>query len=95
MRADTSRVAELLHPAFEEIGRSGRLWGRDAILEALADEEPEPVKLQVLGVERVGGDALLLTARTMDARGASLRSSLWLRNGDRWRLRFHQGTPEA
>jgi ribonuclease HI len=25
----------------------------------------------------------------------TLRSSIWAREGDRWRMRFHQGTPAA
>ncbi|WP_426624374.1 RNase H family protein [Leifsonia sp. McL0607] len=95
VRADASRVAALLHPEFEEIGRSGRLWGRDAIVEALAEEDAPAAEIAVLGTERLGSDVILLTARTVDERGASLRSSLWLRSGGRWRLRFHQGTPEA
>ncbi|RDV44555.1 DUF4440 domain-containing protein [Leifsonia sp. ku-ls] len=95
VRSDASRLAELLHPSFAEIGRSGRLWGRDALVSELADEEPLVADLEVLGVDRVGPEALLLTARTTDARGGTLRSSLWVRSSGRWRLRFHQGTPEA
>jgi ribonuclease HI len=95
VRADSSRVAAILHQDFEEIGRSGRLWGRDAIVQALAGEEANAVNLEVLGIERVTPETILLTARTTDARGSSLRSSLWLRVNGRWRLRFHQGTPEA
>ncbi|UAJ78071.1 ribonuclease HI family protein [Leifsonia sp. ZF2019] len=95
VRSDASRVAELLHPDFEEIGRSGRLWGRDEMLQALADEESAPIEFDVLNTASVADGVILLTARTMDARGGSLRSSLWQRTGGRWRLRFHQGTPEA
>jgi ribonuclease HI len=95
VRADASRVAAILHPDFEEIGRSGRLWGRDAIVQALAAEEPQSVDLQVLGTESLTPETILLTARTTDARGSTLRSSLWVRVNGRWRLRFHQGTPEA
>ncbi|MEO7015505.1 MAG: ribonuclease HI family protein [Leifsonia sp.] len=95
VRADASRVAALLHQDFEEIGRSGRLWGRDAIVQALALEESSRVDIEVLGTDRLSPETILLTARTTDARGSSLRSSLWLRVNGRWRLRFHQGTPEA
>ncbi|MGO4534100.1 RNase H family protein [Leifsonia sp. 2MCAF36] len=95
VRSDASRLAELLHPSFEEIGRSGRLWGRDALVSELAVDDAPAAAIEVLGVDRVAGDALLLTARTTDARGATLRSSLWVRSSGRWRLRFHQGTPEA
>jgi len=95
VRSDSSRVAGLLHPDFAEIGRSGRLWGRDDTLQALSSEESEVVELEVLATDVVADGVILLTARTSDARGGTLRSSLWQRSGDRWRLRFHQGTPEA
>ncbi|MFF1634898.1 RNase H family protein [Leifsonia sp. NPDC058248] len=95
VRADASRVAAILHPDFEEIGRTGRLWGRDAIVQALAAEEPQSIDLQVLGTEALTPETILLTTRTTDARGSALRSSLWVRANGRWRLRFHQGTPEA
>ena len=39
VRADSSRVAAILHPDFEEIGSSGRLWSRDAIVNELAGQE--------------------------------------------------------
>lgn len=94
VRADPSRLAALLHPDFAEIGRSGRLWGREAIVQSLSEEETANVELELLGSDRLSPDTVLLTMRTTDDRGASLRSSLWLRDSGRWRLRFHQGTPE-
>lgn len=94
VRADASRVAALLHPDFAEIGRSGRLWGRDALVEALAEDGAPPRDLALVSAERIGADAMLLTMRTADARGSALRSSLWLRTDGRWRLRFQQATPE-
>ena len=42
---------------------------------------------------------MLLATFDMVAAGAdgvtirSRRSSTWVRDGDRWRMRFHQGTP--
>ena len=95
VRADSSRVAAILHPDFEEIGSSGRIWSRDAIVNELAGEDSESVDIEVLGCDVLAQDAVLLTARTSDSRGSALRSSLWLRVDGRWRLRFHQGTPEA
>jgi ribonuclease HI len=95
VRADSSRVAAILHPDFEEIGSSGRIWSRDAIVNDLAGEDSESVDIEVLGCDVLAQDAVLLTARTSDSRGSALRSSLWLRLDGRWRLRFHQGTPEA
>ncbi|QDZ13689.1 ribonuclease HI family protein [Humibacter ginsenosidimutans] len=95
VRADSARVAALLHPDFEEIGRSGRLWGRDTLIEELDGEQPSDVALEVLGADEPAAGTVLLTLRTTGVSGATLRSSLWVRDGERWRLRFHQGTPEA
>lgn len=95
VRADPARVAALLHPDFEEIGRSGRLWGRDTLIEELDGEQPSDVALEVLGADEPAAGTVLLTLRTTSVSGATLRSSLWVRDGERWRLRFHQGTPEA
>jgi ribonuclease HI len=95
IRADASRLAAILHTDFEEIGRSGRLWGREAIVQALAEEKPAGVDFELLGSDRLSPESILLTIRTTDDRGTALRSSLWLRVNGRWRLRFHQGTPES
>lgn len=95
VRADPARLAAILHTDFEEIGSSGRLWGRESMVQALAEEKPAGIDFELLGTDRLSAESILLTARTTDARGAALRSSLWLRVNGRWRLRFHQGTPES
>ncbi len=95
IRRDASRVAVLLHPDFEEFGVSGRMWNRDAMLGAIGvDAEPNP-GMDVLNLDLLDEVTALLTYRTTDRRGSALRSSLWRQVGGRWRLRFHQGTPEA
>lgn len=38
VRRSPQRVGELLHPEFVEIGASGRIWDRDAIIALLAGE---------------------------------------------------------
>jgi ribonuclease HI len=95
VRGDPAAVAALLDPAWEEIGRSGRRWSREELLATIAPLE-DPVELEVLAVDRVGTGAVLLVWRAVRASGeATLRSSLWVRSGQRWLQRFHQGTAEA
>ncbi|MGO4806253.1 RNase H family protein [Arthrobacter sp. 2MCAF15] len=94
-RADLGRTAVLLHPDFTEIGSSGRLWTRDAMMMALEDNPGGPVELELLGADRLGEKTVLLTYRSHTREGSALRSSLWVLEGAQWRLRFHQGTPEA
>ncbi|GAA4194162.1 ribonuclease HI family protein [Gryllotalpicola kribbensis] len=94
VRADASRLAELLHPNFEEIGASGRLWDRDTTIQALTSSPAADAELSaVLGVSRVASDALLVVFETSGSRGLARRSSLWVRTASGWKLRFHQGTP--
>ena len=94
-RADLGRTAVLLHPDFTEIGSSGRIWTRDAMMMALEDNPGGPSELELLGADRLGEKTVLLTYRSHTREGSALRSSLWVLDGAQWRLRFHQGTPEA
>ncbi|WP_207208594.1 ribonuclease HI family protein [Nocardioides oleivorans] len=96
VRGDRAAVAALLHPAWQEVGRSGRLWSRDDMLDAIGPGEP--VRLDVVSVERVDRDTILLVWRALADGRSTLRSSLWVRDGGtsggRWQQRFHQGTDE-
>jgi ribonuclease HI len=95
VRGDIGRTGVLLHPDFMEIGSSGRVWTRDAMMMALEEDPGERTELEVLAADRIGTSAVLLTYRSYSRSGTTLRSSLWVLDGGRWRLRFHQGTPEA
>jgi len=95
VRGDIGRTAVLLHPDFMEIGSSGRVWTRDAMMMALEEDPGERTDIEILGTDRIGPGAVLLTYRSFARSGTTLRSSLWVLDGGRWRLRFHQGTPEA
>ncbi len=95
VRGDRAAVAALLDPAWEEIGRSGKRWSREEMLAAIGPLD-ERVELEVLAVDRVGQDTMLLVWRAVGTSGeTTLRSSLWVRSGQRWLQRFHQGTTEA
>ena len=62
---------------------------------ALEESPGGPTELEMLGADRIGADTILLTYRSYSRSGTALRSSLWVLDGGQWRLRFHQGTPEA
>jgi ribonuclease HI len=94
-RADLGRTGVLLHPDFTEFGSSGRIWTRDAMMLELEGSPAGPIELELLGADRLGESTVLLTYRSYTRTGTTLRSSLWVREGAQWRLRFHQGTPEA
>lgn len=86
----------LLHPDFEEVGRSGRHWHRDAIVDALSEEPGDGYALLQERAEPLGPGTILVTygARDHDAtHAASRHSSIWVLDHGTWRLRYHQGTP--
>ncbi|MFQ5557344.1 MAG: hypothetical protein ACE5GB_07545, partial [Acidimicrobiales bacterium] len=53
--------------------------------------EPRHMSARLVG----GPDAVLVTYDLGGAERASLRSSIWVRDAQTWRLLFHQGTPAA
>lgn len=95
VRSDRLQVGELLHPDFTEIGRSGRLWERQEILDILQSDDTINGLITVLDAEFLSPDVILVTSQSSDDRGTSLRSSVWVLHEGRWQLRFHQGTAQS
>lgn len=94
VRRQPDRVRALLHPEFVEFGASGRIWNAESITHTLASEQTsyEITATDFLALP-LAPDAILLTFKTESAGRACLRSSVWIRSeGNKWLLRFHQGT---
>jgi hypothetical protein len=78
---------------FREFGASGRKYSKTEAIAALLnspsppDPVPTPQLVDFLAREIAPG-VVLATYRTR----LSLRSSIWRREGQTWRLYFHQGT---
>ena len=99
VRRDRAQVEALLAEEFLEFGSSGRVWNRPQIVELLATEAYTAPTAEQMHCARIAADVALVTYRTVrtDAEtgrpGVTLRSSLWIREAGRWRVRMHQGTP--
>jgi len=101
VRADRARLAELLDEDFSEIGSSGQRYGRTPALAEI------PLERAQVRIESEQYAVSLLTQELAQVRYRSryhvdgqpqrwvLRSSLWRRHAQGWRVVFHQGTPEA
>ena len=96
------RLEQLLHPAFDEVGRSGNAYSRAVVLSFLAaQQEAPPVVPDAFLLVQLAPDVALLTYRSAhrQADGTlanhTLRSSVWVRSPAGWQLRYHQGTPAA
>lgn len=97
VRNQPARVDALLADDFFEFGSSGRVWTKPVIIERLAGEAPILRRVSDFAATLLAPDVALVTYRVerLDDGSTTLRSSLWAREGNRWRMRFHQGTPAA
>jgi hypothetical protein len=95
----TSRAAldELIDETFREFGASGHIWSKPDLLDALPAAPPiGDFRMTEFSTRDLGGGCVLVTyvlTVTDGRRGQTLRSSIWKRAGNRWRVCFHQGTP--
>ena len=100
-RFDPKRMEELFASDLVEFGRSGRVYSRDELLAAAAEEIPASLPLANFQIRLLRPDVALVTYDSEVAyasgRERAHRSSLWTRAKTEagWQLRFHQGTPIA
>ncbi len=102
VRCSREQLERLLHPGFHEVGRSGRQYNRETVIQylAAADAQPQVESIDYAVTELAQGCALL-TYRSAhrQADGSltdpALRSSVWLQTPVGWQLFYHQGTPAA
>ncbi|TDT33267.1 RNase H family protein [Naumannella halotolerans] len=95
VRTDPSRLAAVLDTAWREIGSSGRLWDRNAILAETATLTETVTDFELLESRELADDLFLIIWRSTTDNGSALRSSIWRRDHGQWRQVFHQGTPEG
>ncbi|RCW38535.1 hypothetical protein DFQ14_12138 [Halopolyspora algeriensis] len=91
-RCDDAAVRAHLHSDFGEFGASGTVWDRQSIVQATSTTA-EYIDAEDFRPVRLGPDAILLTYTARRRNEASLRTSVWVREGDAWLLLHHQGTP--
>jgi hypothetical protein len=82
----------LLADDFLEFGASGRTWEVGTMRETLAGAAPSDlVELLEFEISELAPDVVLATYRLGQPRPSN-RSTIWVRRGGRWQVRFHQGT---
>jgi hypothetical protein len=102
VRCSRVRLEQLLHPEFHEVGRSGRAYNRETIINFLVAQESQPViASEEFSVSVLGPEVALLTYRSAHVEKGprlvnhTLRSSIWLKASTGWQLFYHQGTAAA
>ncbi|MBP1076580.1 hypothetical protein JOD63_000548 [Microbacterium terrae] len=92
-RRNPERLSELLHPDFIEIGRSGRRWSRDEIIESLANEGiRDAVITDGWDIFELAPGVALITFVIRTSDRVSRHSSIWTWASGKTQMLFHQGT---
>lgn len=101
-RCSRERLEQLLHPDFHEVGRSGRAYDRETVVDHLVQQHTPPVVVSdAFSVAELSPGVALLTYRSAHVEAGrglvnhALRSSIWLKMDSGWQLRHHQGTAAA
>ena len=91
VRASADTLEGLVADQFVEFGSSGRVYTKRDVIRQMLAAPSVTVKVADFTVLSISPDVALATYRTPN----SLRSSIWRREGENWRIVFHQGTPVA
>jgi hypothetical protein len=95
-RFDDGYMDKVLADDFFEFGRSGRTYERDVVLGVPAQDIDIELPLEDFAVHSVAENVVLVTYVSnvqYETLEVGNRSSLWVHEDGRWKLRFHQGTP--
>jgi uncharacterized protein (DUF952 family) len=98
-RFDRKWMDRILHPAFSEVGMSGKTHTREETLESTSREVDLRVRLPLEGyrLELIDEDVAMVRYIGHHAVDGverhAHRTSIWVNTNHGWRLRFHQGTP--
>jgi hypothetical protein len=98
-RFDAAFQRERFAPDFCEIGRSGRVYAREQVIQTGGAEIKAGLPLDGLRIRHLDGATVQVTYNShVEYDGVvehARRSSIWTRTDGGWVMRFHQGTPYA
>ncbi|WP_342358502.1 DUF4440 domain-containing protein [Terrarubrum flagellatum] len=96
VRSDAAALESLLTEDFVEFGRSGRVYDRSSVIDALMRNPTPSEQLAIVDfrLRRLSADIVIATYVAVGGSGRRTnRSSIWVRGTHGWRMTFHQGTP--
>lgn len=86
----------IMSPDYWEVGASGRVYGREFVIETLIQRysapHDDPWLISDFEVRGIADDLYLVTYELDQAGRRSRRSTIWRRSIDGWFAVYHQGT---
>ncbi len=101
IRQSLKDIQRLIHPNFREVGESGNSYNYNNIMSMMEKELPPLGRLHSQDYEcvHIEPSVKLLMYRTCwiselgEMTHWTKRSSIWVFTGDKWQMKYHQGTP--
>ncbi len=82
-------INKLIADDFIEYGRSGKIYNKNDCLEI--DENPRTVEVSDFKIKELSKEVILATYKTIEDGSVTLRSSIWKKFSDDWKMIFHKG----
>lgn len=97
-RNDPDELAAMLDDGFVEFGSSGKIYNKQDVINALKNQEALNYTISGFKINSLSDEVILaaykieiILAGKQESK-KSLRSSIWKRSENKWKIIFHQGT---
>lgn len=94
-RLNQRLLEQMIHHDFYEIGRTGRYWEREEVIQVLNTLSDQVQNVSFDRVTELASGVAHVRFRTEDVKGVVHRSSIWMNEDGHWRQLYHQGTPDT
>lgn len=85
-------LLDLLDDDFQEIGKSGRVYTKEALAPSLMQAHTFDVTLIDFNFRKLSESVILVHYKSISQGVTALQTSIWIRNNSQWRMLHHQGT---
>ncbi len=92
VRANYSRLDELLDDSFFEIGTSGNYYLKEDTIKLLPEERFVELDAFDFDIREIQAGVTQIVYKTKVEDKKSFRSSIWIQSDSGWKMIFHQGT---
>jgi hypothetical protein len=98
LRKSKEFLEKILCDDFVEFSRSGKAINKTHTVEALKKESHKEYVMSNFKIHRISNNVIQATYKTKENKNGieikyTLRSSIWIKEGNRWKMQFHQATP--
>lgn len=92
IRTSVDDLSLMIADNFQEIAKSAKVYTKNEVIQALAKEKDRKIEAYDFNSIALSDTVCLITYKTKENEVISLRSSIWIKQDQRWQIIFHQGT---